>query len=312
MLFNFKQTTRPNKHNDKSPPTNLKMQNTVSKAMASASMIALASAHGFIISPSPRMPGSAMADTCGEQMYNNQMGDNYGNVQGQLQVTNGQDDYDAAACKVWLCKGYKYDDNTDNVQEYSVGQEVDIEVDIRAPHTGVANVSVVSTSSDSILGSALMSWDEYGSNAYTIPEDQEKFSITIPEEASECSSPGDCVIQWFWDAADINQTYESCIDFVVGGGSGGSGSGSGSSPPSGGASNGTASTAPSSPTSSAVASSTASASSTSAAEPSTPVTPTEDDEEADSTCEVVYVTVPAAAETPARRHKRHTRRSHHN
>ena len=100
------------------------MQNAVSKVMASASMIALVSAHGFILSPSPRMPGSAMSDACGEQMYNNQMGDNYGNVQGELQVTNGQTDFDAAACNVWLCKGYKYDDNTDNVQEYTVGQEI--------------------------------------------------------------------------------------------------------------------------------------------------------------------------------------------
>jgi len=285
------------------------MQNTVSKAMASASMIALVSAHGFILSPSPRMPGSAMSDACGQQMYNNQMGDNYGNVQGQLQVTNGQTDYDAAACDVWLCKGYKYDDNTDNVQKYTVGQEVDISVDIRAPHTGVANVSVVSTSSGAVLGSALKSWDEYGSNAYTIPEDQKEFSITIPDEASECSSPGDCVIQWFWDAADINQTYESCVDFVVGGGSGGSGSGSSS----GGASNGTSSSAPSSSATSAVASSTAAsstvASSSSAAETTAPVTPTESGEEADSTCEVVYVTASAAAEKPARRHRRHARRN---
>jgi predicted carbohydrate-binding protein with CBM5 and CBM33 domain len=284
------------------------MQNTVSKVMASASMIALVSAHGFILSPSPRMPGSAMSDACGEQMYNNQMGDNYGNVQGQLQVTNGQTDFDAGACDVWLCKGYKYDDNTDNVQEYTVGQEVDISVDIRAPHTGVANVSVVSTSSGAVLGSALKSWDEYGSNAYTIPEDQKEFSITIPDEASECSSPGDCVIQWFWDAHDIDQTYESCIDFVVGGGSGGSGSGSSS----GGASNGTSSSAPSS-SASAVASSTAAsstvASSSSATEAASTVTPSSEDEEADPTCEVVYVTASAAAEKPARRHRRHTRRN---
>jgi predicted carbohydrate-binding protein with CBM5 and CBM33 domain len=282
------------------------MQNTVSKVMASASMIALVSAHGFILSPSPRMPGSAMSDACGQQMYNNQMGDNYGNVQGQLQVTNGQTDFDAAACDVWLCKGYKFDDNKDNVQEYTVGQDVDISVDIRAPHTGVANVSVVSTSSGAVLGSALKSWDEYGSNAYTIPEDQKEFSITIPDEASECSSPGDCVIQWFWDAADIDQTYESCIDFVVGGGSG-SGSGSGSS--SGGASNGTSSSAPSSSASSAAASSTAASSTAASTEAATTVSPSSEEEEADPTCEVVYVTASAAAEKPARRHRRHTRRN---
>lgn len=303
------------------------MKNTGSKVMASASMIALASAHGFIVSPSPRMPGSAMSDACGEQMYNNQMGDNLGNVQGQLQVANGQDDYDAAACNVWLCKGYKYEDNTDNVQEYSAGEEVDMEVNIAAPHTGHANVSVVSTSTGQVLGSALKSWDEYASNAYTIPDDQLNFSITIPDVGSDCSSPGDCVIQWFWDAPDIDQTYESCIDIVVsGGGSGGSSSGSsGNTGSSGGSSNSTAPAGPSGATSSAVevaedvasstafstaaatSSSAASVTSSSAASPSNAGSD-ESSEGADETCEVVYVTASAAAETPAaRRHKRHTR-----
>lgn len=144
------------------------MKNTGSNILASASMIALASAHGFITSPSPRMPGDAMAAACGQQMYYNQQGDNYGNVQGELQVA--QDDYDAAACNVWLCKGYKYDDNKDNVQQWTVGQDVPISVDIRAPHTGVANVSVVSTSSGQVIGEALKSWDVYASNSATIPD----------------------------------------------------------------------------------------------------------------------------------------------
>lgn len=255
------------------------MQNTMSKAMASASLIALASAHGFILSPAPRMPGDAFSKACGQQMYYNQMGDNYGNVQGQLQVTNGQTDYDAAACDVWLCKGYKYDDNTENVQQYTVGQEVEIEVDIRAPHTGVANVSVVSTSSNSVLGSVLKSWDEYGSNAYTIPEDQKKFSVTIPDVGSDCASPGDCVIQWFWDAHSIDQTYEACIDFTVGGGSG-----SGSSAPKPSAS---APKPSSNSTISAVATNNNAASSA--------ALPTATSAEADQTCEIVYVTVTPSA-----------------
>jgi len=259
------------------------MQNTVSKVMASASLIALASAHGFITSPAPRMPGDAFQKACGQQMYYNQMGDNYGNVQGELQVVNGQTDYDAAACNVWLCKGFKYDDNTENVQQYTVGQEVDIEVDIRAPHTGVANVSVVSTSSGSVIGSALKSWDEYGSNAYTIPEDQEKFTVTIPDVGSDCASPGDCVIQWFWDAADINQTYEACIDFTVGG----SGSGSGSTAPKPSASSASAPEASSNSTISSVSTNNnvASTTSFSMAASSTAA--------ADQTCEIVYVTVSA-------------------
>lgn len=283
------------------------MQNTFSKAMASASLIALASAHGFITSPAPRMPGDAFTKACGQQMYYNQMGDNYGNVQGELQVVNGQTDYDEAACNVWLCKGFKFDDNTDNVQEYTVGQKVDISVDIRAPHTGVANVSVVSTSSGSVIGSALKSWDEYASNSATIPEDQKEFSIEIPDVGSECSSPGDCVLQWFWDAADINQTYESCIDFVVGGSGSGSSSGSGS-----GSSSAESSAKPSATKAASssvvanqnVASSTATPTTFATAVAST--TAAASNEEADPTCEVVYVTASAA---PARRHRRHARRN---
>jgi hypothetical protein len=280
------------------------MQNTMSKALASATLIALASAHGFILSPAPRMPGDAFTAACGQQMYYNQMGDNYGNVQGMLQVVNGQTDYDAKACDVWLCKGFKAADNTANVQEYTVGQEVDIEVDIRAPHTGVANVSVVSTSSGSVIGSALKSWDEYASNSATIPEDQKKFSVKIPDVGSECSKAGDCVLQWFWDATGINQTYESCIDIVVGGSSSGSGSGSGSSsakPSSSKAASSTSAATSSVDANQNVASSTASATTFSTAVASTTAAPSS----AEADCDVVYVT----ASAPARRHRRHARRN---
>lgn len=104
-------------------------------ALASATMVAMTNAHGFITKPAARMPGTAMQDACGMQVYYNQKGDNYGNVQGELQVASSQDDYDAKACNIWMCKGYKYADNTDNVQKWTVGQSVPITVDIRAPHT---------------------------------------------------------------------------------------------------------------------------------------------------------------------------------
>ncbi|KAL1589210.1 hypothetical protein WHR41_02043 [Cladosporium halotolerans] len=285
------------------------MKNTGSNILASASMLALASAHGFITSPSPRMPGDAMAAACGQQMYYNQQGDNYGNVQGELQVA--QDDYDAAACDVWLCKGYKYADNKDNVQQWTVGQDVPISVDIRAPHTGVANVSVVSTSSGQVIGEALKSWDVYASNSATIPDDQKEFSVTIPDVGSDCSSPGDCVLQWFWDAADINQTYESCIDFTVGGGSGSGSSGSGSS-------SGNSSSAPASSAAAPAQTKVQAVSSVASSAPAATSAAASGSEEADPTCSVVYVTASAAAaaeETaPARRHRRSARgfgRRHH-
>ncbi|KAL5334920.1 chitin binding domain-containing protein [Aspergillus crustosus] len=193
-----------------------------SSILAMASLLSLANAHGYITTPSPRMPGSAMAAACGQQVYNNQASDHAGNVQGELQVASSQSDYDAAACDIWLCKGYKFDDNTENVQSYTAGQVVDIVVNIVAPHTGVANVSVVDTASNTVIGSPLINWDEgYASTATGVTEDETNFSITIPEDlGSACAEAGACVLQWYWFAEDIDQTYESCVDFTVGEGSG--------------------------------------------------------------------------------------------
>lgn len=181
-------------------------------AAAFAGLVSSVAGHGFITSPTARMPGTAMGSACGQQVYNNQESDNYGNVQGELQVAASQTDYNEAECDIWLCKGYKYADNTANVQSYSAGDKVSITVDIRAPHTGVANVSIVSTSSNTVIGDALMSWDVYASNSVTIPANNTNFDITIPSDlGSQCSTAGDCVIQWYWNAASIDQTYESCM-----------------------------------------------------------------------------------------------------
>ena len=194
-------------------------------ALGLAGLISSVAGHGYISSPAPRLPGPAMEKSCGQQMFNNQNSDHFGNIQGSLQVTNGQSDFDAASCNVWLCKGTKFEDNTANVQTYTAGQVVPMEVEIRAPHTGTANVSIVKTSSNTIIGQPLISFASYASNSAPIPANQTKFDITIPTTlGSECATAGDCVIQWYWDARSIDQTYEACIDFTVGG------SGSGSSP----------------------------------------------------------------------------------
>ncbi|RYP29806.1 hypothetical protein DL767_006547 [Monosporascus sp. MG133] len=201
------------------------MQSFLAVSVGVAGFISTVSAHGAISKPAPRMPGDAMRAACGQQMTTNQLADHYGNIQGELQVANGQADFDADACDVWLCKGYKFDDNKANVQSYTPGQVVPIEIEIRAPHTGTANVSIVKTSTNSIIGQPLISFEDYASTAHTIPADQKSFDITIPSDlGNECATAGDCVIQWYWDARSIDQTYESCIDFTVSG----SGSGSGS------------------------------------------------------------------------------------
>ncbi|KAI1339961.1 chitin binding domain-containing protein [Xylariaceae sp. FL0016] len=206
------------------------MKSTVSTTFGLIGLASTVMGHGFVTDPQARMPGDAMAAACGTQVETNQQSDNYGNIQGELQVANGQSDYDEAACDIWLCKGYKFADNSANVQSYTAGQVVPITVDIRAPHTGVANVSIVQTSSNTVIGDSLISWDVYASNSATIPENQTSFDITIPSDlGSQCATAGDCVIQWFWNAESIDQTYESCIDFTVGGSGSDSGPGSSAS-----------------------------------------------------------------------------------
>ena len=201
------------------------MKSFASTLVAAGGMIASVNAHGFVTSPPARMPGDAMQEACGMQVYYNQMGDNYGNVQGELQVAATQNDYKEDPCNIWMCKGFKFADNKDNVQSYSAGETVPITVDIRAPHTGYANVSIVKTSTNTMISDILKSWDVYASTSSPIPDGNENFEITMPDVGGECATAGDCVIQWYWNAPDIDQTYESCIDFTMSGSGSGSGAG---------------------------------------------------------------------------------------
>ncbi|KAH9881789.1 hypothetical protein J1614_000960 [Plenodomus biglobosus] len=193
-----------------------------SAAVAVAGFVSSVAAHGYISSPSPRMPGDGLKAACGEQVYNQQFSDHFGNVQGALQNLQG----DHPDCKMWQCKGVPFADASE-VFSYTAGEVIPMKIEIRAPHDGVANVSIVKTSSDTVIGAPLISWDEYAltSSPLSAHPDWTSFDITMPDVSNECATAGDCVIQWFWDAPSIDQTYEACIDFTMGGGSG-----SGSSP----------------------------------------------------------------------------------
>lgn len=198
---------------------------------AAALFAAGVSAHGRVTSPTPRPLGDAMKAACGDQVWNMQSSDNNGNIQTMAQIGTSQSDFDAAKCHLWQCRGYQFDDATaDSIQSFTAGQKVPFVVDIAAPHTGVANVSVVDLGANSVIGDALISWDSYASTATGVQPGDENFSVTIPSDLPDtCATKGGCALQWWWDARSIDQTYISCVDFVVGGASGsGSGSSSGS------------------------------------------------------------------------------------
>ncbi|KAK2595700.1 hypothetical protein N8I77_013725 [Diaporthe amygdali] len=193
---------------------------------AAALFVAGVSAHGRVTSPTPRPLGDAMKAACGDQVWNMQSSDNNGNIQTMAQIGTSQSDFDATKCHLWQCRGYQFDDaTTASIQTFTAGQKVPFVVDIAAPHTGVANVSVIDLAANSVIGDALISWDDYASTATGVTADDENFSVTIPSDLpSTCATKGGCALQWWWDARSIDQTYMSCVDFVVGDASGSSSS----------------------------------------------------------------------------------------
>ncbi|PQE20662.1 chitin binding protein [Rutstroemia sp. NJR-2017a BBW] len=188
------------------------MQYTSAILLAAAGLISSVAAHGSIASPTPRQPGAAMASACGQQVEVNQASDHNGNIQGMLQVANSQSDYNAAECDIWLCKGYKWDDNKDLLQTYTAGQEVPIAFNVAAPHTGTANVSIVDTATNTVI-EQLLYYPVFASTATGVTANETLFSITIPSTLGDkCSTGGACVIQHYWNAASIDQTYD--VDWI--------------------------------------------------------------------------------------------------
>lgn len=176
---------------------------------------AMASAHGIVTSPPARAAGDAFKTACGQQVFNSLNSDQYGNMQQLQNIGASQKDFDESACDLSLCKGLQFEDNSANIQKFTAGQVISMKVDIRAPHTGVANVSVVSLETNTIIGEPMMKWDIYASNSASIPKNNTDFTIKIPDVASSCGNAGACAVQWWWDSPSAKQTYMSCVDFTM-------------------------------------------------------------------------------------------------
>ncbi|KAK0614843.1 hypothetical protein B0T17DRAFT_498084 [Bombardia bombarda] len=174
-----------------------------------------ASAHGLVQKPASRTPGDATAAACGKTLVNFYKTDNTSYPEALLRSNPSglKDGYDAKKCNLWLCKGFQFADNVANVQKYKAGDVVNLEVFIRIPHKGYANVSVVDTTTNSVIGTPLIAWADNYAASTRPPADQTKFSVKVPDLAGKCTEAGVCVLQWYWFGQ--GQTYESCIDFTV-------------------------------------------------------------------------------------------------
>ncbi|KAK6064361.1 hypothetical protein SCUP515_11828 [Seiridium cupressi] len=178
-------------------------------------------AHGYVSSPAVRQPGNAAVAACGSSVVDNIRNDNTSHVEGLPELAAQDSGYNSTLCNLWLCRGLQYADNAANVQKYVPGQVVNLKVKLTIPHTGNANVSVVDSKTNEILGQPLVSWDqgyadEKAFYAGNTPKDQVDFNVTIPGDlGTSCAVDGACVLQWWWYGTGATQSYESCVDFTV-------------------------------------------------------------------------------------------------
>lgn len=178
-------------------------------------LAALASAHGNITFPAARLPGPAMVALCGQPAVDTVLSDGTIALEEIIPAS--------AACNIGLCRGAQFADvPAAHIQSYSPGQVVLVEVALTIPHLGPANLSIVETATNTVVGDILLFFDAYADEgAKELPGNNTAFGVTMPtgkkgeEAVKRCGVAGKCVLQWWWLGTGARQTYESCVDFVM-------------------------------------------------------------------------------------------------
>jgi hypothetical protein len=178
---------------------------------AFAALATTIAAHGNITQPAARTPGPAMAAACGQPAVDSAIADG----------TNPLEDIDTSsattACQLDLCRGATFADNTANVQQFTAGQTIRMLAQLPIPHEGPMNVSIIDTATNTAIGDPLIEFASYADESLAqLPANNTDFSVTMPLLAQgQCAQPGECTMQWFWFGTRAQQTYESCVDFVM-------------------------------------------------------------------------------------------------
>lgn len=193
---------------------------------AAAFLVAAVSAHGNIVTPEPRQPGPAMVAACGQANVDAVIADpsmpleNFRNTPPTCELVPLVEDDHCPLTRLGrldLCRGATFEDNVARVQTFTAGQQVPITVDLPIPHEGPCNVSVVDTRTNTVVGAPLIEFATYADeNLAQLPPNNTAFSVVMPQmQPGQCAQAGECTMQWFWFGTNAQQTYESCIDFVM-------------------------------------------------------------------------------------------------
>jgi hypothetical protein len=154
--------------------------------------------HGLITSPPSRPTGPSIIANCGPKVEQDIRLDNTSHVEGLPELAAKDTNYKPTLCNLWLCKGLQFADNpANNTQIWTAGQVIPLKVWVRIPHEGSANVSIVDTKSNKVVGDMLKVWSKGyapGKKESDVPQDQKEFSVTVPEGLeSRCAVAGACV-----------------------------------------------------------------------------------------------------------------------
>jgi predicted carbohydrate-binding protein with CBM5 and CBM33 domain len=161
----------------------------------------LAASHGYLSSPPARQAGAATALACGKPITDAILRDNTSHIEGlpELAARSGPDNsFSAAACNLWLCRGIQFADNAERTQTWRPGQTVRAKVRLTIPHDGSANVSIVDTARNEVVGDMLVVWPTGYANekeffAGSLPLNNTEFNVTLPDVSGRCGRAGDCV-----------------------------------------------------------------------------------------------------------------------
>ncbi|PQE31182.1 chitin binding protein [Rutstroemia sp. NJR-2017a WRK4] len=113
-------------------------------------------AHGVMLTPTPRKTGAKQLAVCGSAVTAQLKSDTAGPIENSVAKIDANW---TAACNLYLCRGYQYEDNKSNVKVYHPGDVQVIHIDLIAGHKpGWANVSVVDLATNKVIGAPLKSW----------------------------------------------------------------------------------------------------------------------------------------------------------
>ena len=189
-----------------------------SSLLVAATFVIGALGHARVLEPAPRKSGAVSAAACGPAVTKSLTADLASPLEDAIRKQDSE--YNAEACELYFCRGFKYEDNKSLVKKYSAGQVVPFRIDMIARHTGYANVSVIDLQAKKPIGSPLVYWPRYFDNTLGFPnwpKNETEFSVSIPSNLpTACKTAGNCALQWWWYAAyDNKQHYMNCIDFTV-------------------------------------------------------------------------------------------------